>query len=346
MEEFLNSNSFKWILSIVIVIAGWLIGILINRFIYKKIKKISQKTHRRYYYLIVKKIKNLITLLLVLIATYIAVNIAPISTDVLKYVNNILKILLIITITLLISRLLSNYVQYLLKKSNKLTSKTSIFSVIIDILIYTIGIIVILHTLGISVKAIVASLGIGGLAVALALQETLTNLFAGIQLMLSKKIQIGDYIRLDSGEEGKITDITWRETTIQQILNNVIIVPNSKMTTGKLINYYLPDGTYPVIIPIGVSYNSDLEKVENITLDVANEIIRDFPNLVSDVEPSIRFQNFGEYSINFNVVFRASIFENQFILKHEFIKRLYKRYEIEGIEIPFPITTVNLNKQE
>ncbi|HRT73369.1 MAG TPA: mechanosensitive ion channel, partial [Bacteroidales bacterium] len=115
---------------------------------------------------------------------------------------------------------------------------------------------------------------------------------------------------------------------------------------GKLINYYLPDGTYPVIIPIGVSYNSDLEKVENITLDVANEIIRDFPNLVSDVEPSIRFQNFGEYSINFNVVFRASIFENQFILKHEFIKRLYKRYEIEGIEIPFPITTVNLNKQE
>jgi len=233
MEEFFNSNSFKWILSIVIVIAGWLIGILINRFIYKKIKNISQKTHRRYYYLIVKKIKNLITLLLVLIATYIAVNIAPISTDVLKYVNNILKILLIITITLLISRLLSNYVQYLLKKSNKLTSKTSIFSVIIDILIYTIGIIVILHTLGISVKAIVASLGIGGLAVALALQETLTNLFAGIQLMLSKKIQIGDYIRLDSGEEGKITDITWRETTIQQILNNVIIVPNSKMTTGK-----------------------------------------------------------------------------------------------------------------
>ncbi|HPM40238.1 MAG TPA: mechanosensitive ion channel, partial [Bacteroidales bacterium] len=200
MEEFLNSNSFKWILSIVIVIAGWLIGILINRFIYKKIKNISQKTHRRYYYLIVKKIKNLITLLLVLIATYIAVNIAPISTDVLKYENNILKILLIITITLLISRLLSNYVQYLLKKSNKLTSKTSIFSVIIDILIYTIGIIVILHTLGISVKAIVASLGIGGLAVALALQETLTNLFAGIQLMLSKKIQIGDYIRLDSGE--------------------------------------------------------------------------------------------------------------------------------------------------
>lgn len=136
MEEFLKSNTFKWILSILIVILGWLIGILINKFIYKKIKNISQKTHRRYYYIIVKKIKNLITIILVLIATYIAVNIAPISTDILKYVNNILKILLIITITLLISRLLSNYVQYLLKKSNKLTSKTSIFNVIIDILIY------------------------------------------------------------------------------------------------------------------------------------------------------------------------------------------------------------------
>ena len=112
------------------------------------------------------------------------------------------------------------------------------------------------------------------------------------------------------------------------------------------LNYYLPDGTYPVVIPIGISYNSDLEKVENITLDVANEIIIDFPELISDVDSAIRFRNFGEYSINFNVISRASIFENQFILKHEFIKRLHKRYEIEGIVIPFPITTVNLNKGE
>jgi len=202
----------------------------------------------------------------------------------------------------------------------------------------------ILNTLNINITPFITSLGIAGLAVGLALQDTLSNFFAGLYILISKKIKPGDYISLDSGIEGYVEDITWRNTTIRQLPNNIVIVPNSKLASSIITNYYLPEKELAVLVQVGVSYNSDLEKVERVTIEVAKEVMKEVPGGVPNFEPFIRYHTFGDFSINFTVILRAQSYVDRYLVTHEFIKRLHKRYKEEGIEIPFPIRTVYLRQ--
>jgi small-conductance mechanosensitive channel len=204
-----------------------------------------------------------------------------------------------------------------------------------------VGILVILQTLGISITPIITALGVGGLAVALALQDTLANLFAGIHILVSRQMRPGDYVKLASGEEGYVVDVTWRQTTIRQLPNNIIIVPNAQIASTITTNYHLPEEELSVLVQVGVDYDSDLDHVERVTIDVAREVLRDVEGGVVSFEPFIRYHTFNDSSIDFSVILRAKEFVNQYLLKHEFVKRLHKRYQDEGIVIPFPIRTLD-----
>ena len=213
------------------------------------------------------------------------------------------------------------------------------------IIVFIIGILIILHSLGISITPILTALGVGGLAVALALQDTLSNLFAGLHIILTRQIKPGDYIKLETGEEGYVVDITWRNTTIRELPNNYIIIPNLKLAQAIVKNHYLPDREISVTVQLGVSYDSDLEKVERVTIEVAKEVMMEVPGGIPEFQPFIRYHTFGDFSINFTVIMRCREFTDQYLIKHEFIKRLHKRYKDEGIIIPFPIRTVYINKE-
>lgn len=225
-----------------------------------------------------------------------------------------------------------------------LAASTSIFEHITRIVVVAVGLLVLLQTLGVSIAPLLAALGVGGLAVALALQDTLSNLFAGLHILASKKVVPGDYVRLDSGEEGYVVDITWRNTTIRQLPNNLVIVPNAKLASAIVTNFHQPVQELSVLVDVGVSYASDLEKVEQVTSEVGAEVMREVPGGVPEHEPFIRYHTFDESSIGFTVILRAREFTDQFLLKHEFVKRLHRRYESEGIEIPFPNRTVVLRE--
>ncbi len=132
-----------------------------------------------------------------------------------------------------------------------------------------------LQSFGISVTPLLTALGVGGLAVALALQDTLSNLFAGINILLSKQTKVGDFIKLSTGEEGFVEDLNWRSTTIRQLANNMVVVPNQKIATSIITNYALPETECSMLVAVGVSYDSDLDHVEKITVAVAKEVLRD-----------------------------------------------------------------------
>ncbi|MDE3173024.1 MAG: mechanosensitive ion channel family protein [Gemmatimonadota bacterium] len=205
-----------------------------------------------------------------------------------------------------------------------------------------VGALVLLRQLGIEITPILTALGVGGLAVGLALQDTLANLFAGIQILISKQVRVGDFIRLSSGEEGYVADITWRYTTIRQLANNFTIVPNAKLSSAVTANFNMPDLEQAVSVQVGVSYASDLERVERVTVEVARDVMRTVAGGVPAYEPSIRFHTFGDSSINFSVNLRGQDYTAQYLIKHEFIKRLTARYRAEGIDIPFPVRTIVL----
>lgn len=251
----------------------------------------------------------------------------------------ILFTILVFSITRVIVRTLERIIALRTAEDRSAAAATSLLTNLVAITIYAAGAIIILGYYGISIAPLITALGVGGMAVALGLQESLANLFAGLHLILSKQVRVGDYIRLDSDNEGRVTDITWRYTTILTSANNTVVVPNAKLSSAILTNYDMPEPQIAVIIPVGVSYDSDLEKVETVTVAVAADVMERLEGSMVKT-PAVFFHTFGDSSIDFNVVLYARRFTDRTQLKHEFIKALTQRYREEGIDIPFPVRTI------
>ncbi|MFQ6083309.1 MAG: mechanosensitive ion channel family protein [Candidatus Aminicenantia bacterium] len=217
---------------------------------------------------------------------------------------------------------------------------------VINIVIYGLAIIIILGQLGIQIGPLVASVGIAGIAVALALQETLSNLFAGAYIIADRPISPGDYVEIEGGLKGYVHEIGWRTTKIRTLPNNFIIIPNSKLTQSIITNYYAPETGTRVVIPVGVSYESDLDEVEKVTIEVAKKVMKETPGGDEKFEPFIRYNKFDDFSINFSVILQVEEIVSKYLVTHNFIKELTKRYRQEGIEIPFPIRTIYLEKEK
>jgi small-conductance mechanosensitive channel len=137
-----------------------------------------------------------------------------------------------------------------------------------------------------------------------------------------------------------VTDVTWRNTTIRELADNMIIVPNSQLAASRVRNYCQPDTELAVLVEVAVDYSCPLEKVERITIEVAREVMEEVPGGVPSFEPLVRYHKLGESSVDFTVTLRAKEFTDQDLIKHEFIKRLHERYEREGIDVPPPARRV------
>jgi small-conductance mechanosensitive channel len=330
----------KLLLPLVFIAGGFLIGIIFEKIILRKIKKITQKTKWEGDDIFIQALHGTTTLLFLAAGIYWALETSGISPQMLNILHKVILVIVIFSVTVILSRIAVGFVNLYSRKAGGVFLATSMFTNLTRVLVYIIGILIILQSLGISITPILTALGVGGLAVALALQDTLSNLFAGIHVIASGQIKPGHYLKLSSSEEGYVTDITWRYTTIRALQNNTIIIPNSKLATAIVTNYNMPDEEISTSVEVGVSYDSDLEKVEQVTIEVAREVMREAKGGVPDFEPIIRYCKFDDSSINFNVSLRVKEFVDQYAIRHELIKRLHKRYRIEGIDIPYPVRTI------
>ena len=207
----------------------------------------------------------------------------------------------------------------------------------------TAGVLVVLDQLGISVAPLLATLGVGALALALALQPTLGNIFAGIQLVAAAQFKVGDFLRVnEAGVEGYVTDIGWRTTTLRTLLDNYVIIPNSQLADSVLTNLYTPDPRVRLSIAVGVHYDTDLEEAERIARGVIREVQDETEAGVSSFEGDIRWTAFGDSAITFDAILQANKPLDRFDVASAFIKRLHRRYDEAGIEIPYPIRNLYL----
>lgn len=218
---------------------------------------------------------------------------------------------------------------------------TSIFVNLARGVVWVLGGLSLLAALGISIAPLLTALGIGGLAVGLALQPTLENVFSGIQVLMSGQIKPGDFIELETGQQGWVEDVTWRNTTVKLLSNDLVIVPNATIGKSLVTNFTGLDEQHIMWIEVGVSYSSDLDLVERVTLQVARGVQAEVEGAVRDHEPLLRYRGFGDSSIGLIVSLRASAYTDRWPLRHEFIKRLHRTYAEAGIEIPFPQRVVH-----
>lgn len=330
---------------IAFIIGGLVIGIIVEKIILVKLKKFAMRTSWEGDELIIAAIRGVAILWCALAGIYAALLNLPLQPNILTIIQKIILVVIIISGTTVIAKIAVGLINLHSKKTAALPS-ASLFVNITRILIFTIGILIILQSIGISITPLLTALGIGGLAVALALQPTLSNLFAGLQIIISKQVEVGDYVQLDSGQKGYVTDVSWRNTKIRELPNNLIVVPNSKLADSIVTNFHQPQKEMSVIVQCGVSYDSDLDNVEKITIDVAKKILHKIQGGQTEFEPFIRYHTFGDSSIDFSIILRVKEFVNKYLIEHEFIKALHKRYKKEGINIPFPIRTVYMKKDK
>ncbi|MEU9112304.1 mechanosensitive ion channel family protein [Streptomyces sp. NPDC048483] len=270
----------------------------------------------------------------------------PLTATVGRNINRTLTVLFILVVTLTAARVITGLVKSLAQSRSGVAGSATIFANITRIVVLALGVLVVLQTLGISIAPLLTALGVGGLAVALALQDTLANLFAGVHVLASKTVQPGDYIRLSSGEEGYVVDINWRNTVVRQLSNNLVIIPNAQLAGTNMTNFTRPEQRLSILVQVGVGYDSDLEHVERVTTEVVTSVMSEVNGAVPDHEPAVRFHTFGDSRVGFTVILGVGEFSDQYRIKHEFIKRLHQRYRAEGIRIPAPTRTVALQQSE
>ena len=332
-----GQNIIKAVLTVVSFFIG---GVLMRLVIVRYISGWAKKTKNKVDDVLLKEASLAVFWWAVLAGIYISAQFI-LTGKALIYSNKAIIVLFILSFCVFSIKVLNGFLQAYSARLKETIAFAGLTQSISKVIIFTLGFLVILNTLGVSITPLLTTLGIGGLAVALALQDTLANFFSGIYIVLSKQIRIGDYIKLDSGQEGYVTDINWRMTKIKMIHNNIVLVPNSKLAQAIVTNFYMPKKEMSVIIQVGVHYNSDLEKVEAVTLSVAKEVLEKCQGAVTAFEPFIRYHTFGSSSINFSVILRAKEFIDQYRLKHDFVKALHRRYKEENIVIPFPIVALN-----
>ena len=328
----------------IFIAGGFFIGLLLKKIIVPQMLKITGKSKWEGDDLIIRVLSVWFIPWFTVLGIYVGWKRVEMEEKYHQWLENGIVVFYILSVTIILAKILSGLTTIKDTKSGKVSSSSSIIGNIIKVIVYSIGVLMILQSQGIKITPILTALGVGGLAVALALQDTLSNLFSGIQLVSTKKINTGDYIKLDSGQEGFVEDINWRYTSVRVGANSIFIVPNSKMASIIVTNFDYPDREFVLDVSVGVDYNSDLDKVERITIEVIKEMQQDVEDCVPDFDPVIRFQQFGSSSIDLKAFIRVRDFASQFKVKHEFIKRLKKKYEEEDINIPYPVQTVYINK--
>ena len=330
MEEFKNGGPHVHFLAFILFN---IIGIVILHYVFKwLIRLLTKYTHVRK-----DDWESTFKFMPVLLGMQLGIKLTKNILDLPKFVRHILNdhfhSLVIFTVTLFIAHLTSSYLKSRLSRSEEKSSSMSILSTVVDIGVYMVGFLFILNSYGISISPLLTALGAGGLASALALQDTLANLFSGITTIFSKQVRMGDYIKLASGEAGRVVDMNWRNTTIRTATGNMIIVPNKNIAASNLTNYEQPLAECTITIPITVTYGNDLQKVEDVTLGVAQYVLEKSEYGVTGFQPLVRYDQLGDYGIRFQVVLRIKNILDEAALRHQFIKVVYRKYQEEGITL-------------
>jgi len=338
-------QSLAVLIMLAIVGISTVMGYFLRRQVLGRLSRWAQENDSPAGDIIFSAIKSPFILLSVMIGTYLALEFSELSKKLVDRAEKGLSILAIIAVSMAAANILSGYIRIRAVKIDSRLPVTSLTENIIRITFYSVAALIILNQLGISIAPILTTLGVGGLAVALALQNTLSNFFAGFNIIVAKQLKVGDFIKLDSADSGYIEDIGWRSTKVATLKGNYIIIPNAKLAEMIVTNYSLHEKDLAVIVQLGVHYASNLDQVEKIARETAAEVMKETPGGIPVFEPAVRYHTFAASSINFSVIMRARTFADQYMIAHEFIKRIHRRFAEEKIVIPFPIVALNTGQE-
>ncbi|MBE8954652.1 MAG: mechanosensitive ion channel family protein [Quinella sp. 2Q5] len=342
----------KLIMPACILIIALCIGVALNQMLTKKLARHVESSESEIMEIFFRALKGVPIYLSIVIGLYWSVTTSDLPPGLEKIFSYVLFAMIVFSITRVCERTLSGFIR--MKFSNTIDlNQSTLLDTIFRAVIYASGALIVLDYFNISIAPIMAAMGFGSFAFGLAVKEPLENVATGLLLMVSKQIRVNDYIRLSTGDEGRVTDVNWRFITVTPPNEgSVVVIPNKVIANAVSTNFSQPRDDIIVVVPIGVGYESDLDLVERVTVEIARELQIKIDGYEPEFDsngvdrnklaPVVRYQKFNDSSIDFNAVMHVQTFTNQYLLKHEFIKAITKRYREEGINIPFPIRTLDI----
>jgi small-conductance mechanosensitive channel len=342
-EEYIANDYIRaGIIFLVLIFALRVVASIAERLIIRLVSKTKTDLDD----IILKKSSAPITLILLLVSVGIALNEIPIDDILLIRIDNVLYSLGVIFIAYLIYVVIDVAIFEVWTKFSKKAridigeSLGSLIHGTLKIILIAISILYILHIWGVEITPLLAGLGIAGLAIALALQPVLANIFSGVSIILDKSVRVGDLVYLE-GTKGRIDKIGLRSTQLVTFDNELIIIPNTKLAESVIQNIALPEPKTRVVIPFGVAYGSDIEKVKKTVM----KEIKTIKGVLDDPAPFINFREMADSSLNFKAYFYVPHFGDRFAAEDEANTKIYNALNRAGIEIPFPQMDVHLDKK-
>lgn len=346
-EKFVYELTENAYLRALIYLVIWFIILRISVFIIERVVVgLTRKTKTDLDDLIIEKINRPLTLIVLFIGLKISMNELPLAEAALSnmhtVVNSIIGIIVIYIIYAVFNLIFSRTWRKVAKRTKTKPNDAMIqlTSGALKVILIVSGAIYILSIWGVEIGPLLTGLGIGGIAIAFALQSSLANVFSGISIILDKSIHVGDLVNLEGGASGKIVRIGLRATKVQTYDNEIVIVPNSKLADGYIHNVAQPEPKTRVVVPFGVAYGSNVDKVKTLVL----KEIKKVGNLCSAPAPFVKFVEMGDSSLNFKVYFFVKTFEVKLSALDDANTRIYNALNKAGIEIPFPQMDVHLKK--
>jgi small-conductance mechanosensitive channel len=262
----------------------------------------------------------------------------PFLSTVLIILDAILFIVFIYIIINILFKVVTISVEWYAEKVNAKDDRNlsgSLFPLlqkVAKILLFALGVVVILAKFNVDISAFVVSLGVGSLAIALAAQDTISNMISGFIIMIDRPFRIGDRIRYADNQVGDVMEIGIRSTKIQDFDNNISIIPNNEIVKSRLVNITYPTTLTRVVVEVGVAYGSDINKVKQIMLSATEND----PDLSSQKPPDVFFINFGDSSLDFRLIAFTDHYTKAWVMQCRLREKIYELFNKEGIEIPFP----------
>jgi len=344
--QLISGNPYFRFLAILVItiIIAYLAKIILKHVL----KPLAKKTKTKIDDLIIKSLSSIIFYIVLLVGLKVSVQNLELKENVQTLFESIINTLLILAVSLLLLKIISNFAKQWMREWKFRTKTTAderlipLFQKILKTVVIILAVIFAFNAWKINISPLLTTVGIAGLAVGLAVKDTLSNILGGLQLVLDKTFKVGDKVELESGEMGVILDIGLRSTKLKTYDNEMIYIPNGYLANAKIKNFTHPDVSIRVNVNFGVVYGSDPEKVRQVVL----EAIKKIENVIEQPEPVVQFLKMSDFSLDFVARAWVKNYTEAYSTKLKMTDEIYNALNKAKIGIPFPTRTVYTKKTD
>lgn len=335
-----------FVVPLTILLLAFLVGVVGEKLLVKALRR-AESTKTRLDDVVSRALRGPVRVFAILTGLGVALLAIALPSQVHQWVRALLGLLLGITLVVLAARFAAGLVETYGERARLEGPSRNLARRLSTIAIWSLGILLVLQRQGVNVGPLLTTLGLAGLAIALAFQDTLSNLFAGVYIQADRPLDVGHYVRFEEHNlEGFVVEVGWRTTKIRTLGNNLVVLPNARAANSIVTDFALPEPRMSLLVRVPVSPDADAARVEALILDEAQKAAGAIPGFLSTPPPFVRFiPGYTESGLEFTLICQVATFVDQYAVQHELRHRISLRLRAEGLAPSVPHRDVRITME-